>query len=339
MSELRWNPILQEWVITATSRQERTFLPPKDYCPLCPTPPGSEFPTEVPLADYELVTFENKFPSLHPVPPEPAIEPTDLYQVRPAQGVCEVILYTPAHEGTLADRSVSDIDRLIQVWTDRYLELGALDFVKYVMVFENKGQVIGVTLTHPHGQLYAFPFVPPKLQRELDSCREHRERTGRCLFCDVVQEERRDGRRIVWENDGWLAVIPFYARWPYEVHVIAKAHRLALPDLTVEERLDLARTLKAVMRKYDNLWGFSMPYMMAVHQAPTDGGDHTYSHLHVEFYPPHRSKEKLKFPASVETSAGTFINDTLPEEKAAELRAAPPARVEELDEADGRTAA
>ena len=223
MSELRWNPVLQEWVITATQRQDRTFLPPADYCPLCPTRPGSDFPTEVPRPDYEIVAFENKFPSLRAEPPAPAVAPGELYQVAPAQGICEVILYTPEHGGTLADRSVEEIDRLIQVWTDRYLELGALDFVKYVLIFENKGQVIGVTLTHPHGQLYAFPFIPPKLQRELDAARAHRERTGGCLFCDLVAEELKDGRRIVWQNDCWLAVIPFFARWPYEIHLLTKS--------------------------------------------------------------------------------------------------------------------
>jgi UDPglucose--hexose-1-phosphate uridylyltransferase len=330
MSELRWNPVLEEWVITATHRQDRTFLPPKDFCPLCPTRPGAAVPTEVPAPVYEIVTFENKFPSLRREPPAPEVEPTALYQVRPAQGVCEVVLYTPQHDSTLTQRSVRELEQLIQVWTDRYLELGALGYVKYVLIFENKGTVIGVTLTHPHGQIYAFPFVPPKLQKEVDASRAYRERTGGCLFCDIVQQERADGRRIVWQNERWLAVIPFYARWPYEVHLVPKAHCLSLADLTVEGRAQLAQALKAVLVKYDNLWQMAMPYMMAIHQAPTDGGDHGSFHLHVEFYPPHRTKEKLKYLASVETSAGTFINDTLPEETAAELRAVEPARPEQL---------
>lgn len=330
MSELRWNPVLEEWVITATERQDRTFFPPKDYCPLCPTAPGAAFPTEVPAPTYEVVAFENKFPSLRREPPLPAIEPEGLYQVQPAQGVCEVILYTPQHESTLTDRSVTELDHLIEVWTDRYLELGALDYVKYVMIFENKGPAIGVTLPHPHGQLYAFPFIPPKLQKELDTSRVYRDRTGSCLFCDLIRQERADGRRIVWENDCWLAVIPFYARWPYEIHLLPKAHCLSLADLTAEERNALAQTLKAVLLKYDHLWQMSMPYMMAIHQAPTDQGDHSGFHLHIEFYPPHRTREKLKYLASVETSAGTFINDTLPEEKAAELRAVEPTRPEQV---------
>lgn len=334
MSELRWNPVLEEWVITATHRQGRTFFPPPDYCPLCPTRPDSLAPTEVPVPDYDLVAFENRFPSLRPDPPEPAInvpEGEGLYAVRPAQGVCEVILYCAEHDGTLAGRTVAQIDQLIQVWTDRYQELGAREYVQYVLIFENKGTPVGVTLTHPHGQLYAFPFVPPKLQQEFDAAHRHYGRTGRCLFCDIIERERVDGRRVVWENDGWLAVIPFYARWPYEVHLLPKHHLQSLADLDATGRRHLASALKAVLLKYDGLWHMSMPYMMAVHQAPTDGGDHRSYHLHVEFYPPHRTRNRLKFLASVETTAGTFINDTLPEETAAALRNVPPLLDEALD--------
>src|SRR5689334_9008367 len=160
MSELRWHPLFQEWVITSTERQDRTFLPPKDYCPLDPQRPGGP-PTEIPTG-YHVVSFLNKFPSLRPDPPAPAVRGTELYPVAPAQGVCEVIVYTPKHEGSLAQRSVEEIEELIYVWRDRYLELSALDYVRYVMIFENKGEQIGVTLHHPHGQLYAFPFIPPR---------------------------------------------------------------------------------------------------------------------------------------------------------------------------------
>jgi UDPglucose--hexose-1-phosphate uridylyltransferase len=324
MSELRWNPVLEEWVITATERQERTFLPPKDYCPLDPTKPGG-FPTEIPRATYEIVAFENKFPSLRPRPPEPAVTGDDLYPVAPAQGVCEVIVYTPQHEGTLTDRSVLEIEELIYVWTDRTEELGREPYIDYVYIFENKGEVIGVTLNHPHGQIYAFPFIPPKIQRELDSAAGHHARTGRCLFCDIVAEERRDGRRIVFESEGFVAAVPFFARWPYEVHIWSRRHLGALPEMSAGEKRDLARVLKTMLLKYDHLWDFSLPYMMVMHQRPTDGRAHESYHWHLEFYPPYRTPTKLKYLAGVETGAGTFINDTLAEEKAAELRAAPPA--------------
>ncbi len=323
MSELRWNPLLQQWVITATHRQERTFFPPDDYCPLCPTKEGG-FPTEVPAEDYEIVAFDNKFPSLRRKAPKPAVEGTGLYKVRPAEGVCEVILYSSKHSGSLTDHSVEEIDNLIHVWTDRYNDLGALDFVDYVFIFENKGKEIGVTLDHPHGQIYAYPFIPPVVQQEITASAAHMAGTGRCLVCDILGEEKSDGRRIVAQNDGFMAFVPFYARYPYEVHIASHEHRCSLPEFSDGEKTDLARMLKTVLLKYDNLWGFSLPFMMVVHQKPTTTGDFDHYHFHIEFYPPYRTKDKLKFLAGSEAGAGAFINDTLAEEKAAELRATEP---------------
>jgi UDPglucose--hexose-1-phosphate uridylyltransferase len=220
--------------------------------------------------------------------------------------------------------SVEEIRRLVEVWADRYQELGSLDYVKYVLVFENRGEEIGVTLTHPHGQIYAFPYVPPIVQRELDSSQRHRARTGRCLFCDILAEEEGDGRRLVAGNPSFLAFVPFYARWPYETHIFSRGHRASLLDLDDEERWRLAHLLKVMVQKLDNLWGFPLPYMMVLHQAPTDGRHHPHYHFHIELYPPYRAADKLKYRASCESGAGTFINDTLAEEKAAELRAVPP---------------
>lgn len=319
MSELRWHPLLGEWVATATHRQDRTFLPPPDYCPLCPTKPGG-FPTEIPEPTYDIVAFENKFPSLRSDPPEPAVEGTELYPVRPAQGVCEVIVYSPLHTTTLAREPVEQIDKLIRVWTDRFRELGALDFVDYVFIFENKGEAIGVTLHHPHGQIYAYPFIPPLIARELAQSTRHMAETGRCLLCDILVEERRDGRRIVAENGSFTAYIPFFARYPYEVHIASRRHLGALPDLTRLEQQELAEVLKMVITAYDKLFDISFPYMMVLHQRPTDGGGHESYHFHIEFYPPLRTRTKLKYLAGSESGAGMFINDTLAEEKAAELR-------------------
>jgi UDPglucose--hexose-1-phosphate uridylyltransferase len=322
MSELRWHPLLREWVITSTERQDRTFLPPKDYCPLCPQKPGG-VPTEIPT-DYRIAAFLNKFPSLRPHPPDPAVEGSELYPVAPAQGICEVIVYTPRHDGTLTDEPVGAIEELIYVWRDRYTELRARDDIRYVYIFENKGEAIGVTLNHPHGQLYAFPYLPPRLERELDSLARHREATGRCLVCDVVREELKDGRRLVIEQESFLAGVPFYARYPYEVHIWAREHRASLAELSPSEVRDLARVLKTVLCKYDSLWNLSMPYMMVLKQLPTDGRGPESDHFRIEFYPPLRTAQKLKYLASVESGAGSFINDTLAEEKAAELREADP---------------
>lgn len=320
MSELRWHPVLGEWVITATHRQDRTFMPPADYCPICPTRPNG-YPTEVPLEKFEIVVFENRFPSLRREPPEPAVAGTDLTPIAPAEGVCEVILYSDRHEGTLADRSVAEIMRLVRVWEDRYRELGSRPEIRYVYIFENKGEAIGVTLPHPHGQLYAFPYIPPRIARTLANEEAHHARTGGCLHCDLLDQERRDGRRIVGENAQFVAMVPFYARYPYEVHLYAREHIPSLAAFTPALRHDLARMLKQVMQRYDGLFGFSLPYMMCMFQEPTDGQPHPGSHFRIEFYPPHRTATKLKYLAGCETGAGSYINDTLAEEKAAELRA------------------
>jgi len=323
LSELRWHPLLEQWVITATHRQNRTFHPPDDYCPLCPTRPGG-FPTEVPEAEYDIVAFENKFPSFSDPPAPIAVEETGLSPVRPARGICEVVCYTSAHAGSLTDVPLSRLRNLVDVWVDRYQELGSKDFIDYVFIFENKGKEIGVTLNHPHGQIYAFPFIPPKIQQELDACTRHRSRTGNCLLCDILTQETSDGSRVVARNDHFTAILPFFARLPYELYIISNRHLGAISNLGRLERISLANILKVVLLKYDNLWGMSLPYTMIMHQQPTDGAAYPDYHFHIEFHPIHRTADKLKYMAGCETGAYTYINDSLPEEKAAELRMAAP---------------
>ena len=325
MSELRWNPQLGEWVITSTDRQERTFLPPRDFCPLCPTRPGGP-PTEIPRADFEIVVFENRFSALHPDPPEPAVEGTALTPVRPAAGVCEVVVYMPKHDATLAAASLEQMEHLIGVWAHRTLELGARPEVAYVYAFENRGEAVGVTLHHPHGQIYAYPYLPPLAEREVASGREHMARTNSCLWCDLARQEREDARRIVLRTEHWQAVVPFFARWPYEVHLTPARHLGWLHELDRAEVADLAFALRSLLRAYDALFGFPLPYVMAIHQRPTDGGRHDSYHLHFEFYPPNRSAERLKYLAGSEVGAGAFINDTLPEQTAERLRNVLPGR-------------
>ena len=319
MSELRWNPLLGEWVATATQRQDRTFLPPKDYCPLCPTRPEG-FPTEVPEPDYDIAVFENRFPSLRKDPETPTVESSDLYPVRPSQGICEVVLYSPNHNSSLAEEPVEQIYKLVRVWTDRFRELSKVEFVKYVFIFENKGEAIGVTLHHPHGQIYAYPFIPPRIATELAQSASHHKLTGRCLICDIKSEEQADGRRIVAENNSFIALLPFFARWPYEIHIYSRRHFQALTDMSVTEQRDLAAMLKLILVAYNKLFAISFPYMMVMHQRPSDGGLYDAYHFHIEFYPPLRAANRLKYLAGSETGAGMFINDTLPEEKARELR-------------------
>jgi UDPglucose--hexose-1-phosphate uridylyltransferase len=319
MSELRYNPLLGEWLATATQRQNRTFLPPPDFCPLCPTKPG-HFPTEVPEPTYDIVAFENQFPSLKTLPDPPAIGPNGIYDVHPSQGVCEVVLYSPVHTTSLAAEPVEKIHKLVRVWRHRFDELGRLDFVKYVFIFENKGEAVGVTLHHPHGQIYAYPLVPPVVAKELGRCLEYKHETGRCLLCDIVAKEIAFEKRIVAQNDSFAAYIPFFARYPYEVHISAKRHLQAFTDLTSAEECSLAEVLKQVLSAFDRIFNVSFPYIMSIHQRPSDGAAYDHYHFHIEFYPPMRTANKLKYLAGSEAGAGMYINDTLAEEKAAEVR-------------------
>lgn len=316
--ELRWNPLVEEWVVVAPERQERTHLPPPEYCPLCPTRDAS-LPTEVPSPDYEIVVFENRFPSFRREAPQSHV-PAAPYHSAEAAGACEVVLYSPQHDATLGAMPEDHIVRLVEVWTDRYRELGARPEVDYVFIFENRGKEIGVTLTHPHGQIYAFPFVPPRARRELEAAGRYRRAHRRCLHCDVIRAETAGRLRLVAEREGFVAFVPYFARYPYEVHVVSRRHRPSLTALSAAERRDLAAVLKVVLLKYDNLWGFALPFVMVMHQRPTDGRRHQGCHFHIEFTPPYRSPEKLKYLAGCETGAGTFINDVRAEETARELR-------------------
>jgi UDPglucose--hexose-1-phosphate uridylyltransferase len=322
VTERRWDPVTGEWRTFATHRQDRTFLPPAEFCPLCPTT-DADAPTEVPETSYQLVVFDNKFPSLSANPPAPSVPPSDLYDVVPALGAAEVVLYTDDHDVTFADLDHERVRRLVDVWADRYAVLGARPDIGYVFVFENKGQVIGVTIDHPHGQIYGFPDIPPRPRRELEEAAQRHADVGTCVYCDVVAHEQAEGVRMVTSNAHFVAFVPFAARFPYEVHIAPWRHATSLLDLTDPEREAFAALLLEVTGAYDALFGFSLPYVMAMHQAPTDDGEWLHvSHLHVEFTPPHRTPDKLKFLAGAELAAGAFINDTVPEDTASALRAA-----------------
>ena len=315
MTELRWNPTAREWVSTASHRQGRPLMP-ADWCPFCP---GSGHVPD----NYDVYIYPNDFPAFSIPAPEPAIAGDDFYKVKPSYGKCDVVLYHPDHRTSLPRLSLPHLLKLVKLWRRRFTELKQTRGIRYVLIFENKGAVIGVTMPHPHGQIYAFPLVPPRLERELGAAKAHFQSRRRCVFCDVLRHERRDGRRLIAENDTFTAFIPFFARWPYEVHIYPRRHAAALDEFRPREERGLAEILKWVTLKYDNLFQMSFPYMMLLHQAPTRG-KFPYFHFHIEFYPPHRSKDKIKYLASVETGGGTFLNDSLAEEKAAELRAASP---------------
>jgi UDPglucose--hexose-1-phosphate uridylyltransferase len=299
MSELRWHPLLREWVTVAPARQDRTYHPSAAACPLCPTR-DKLAPTEIPRPAYHIAVFENRFPSYER-----------------GQGRCEVVSYTSDHSSSLGEQSVEHIRDLIEVWQERLAALSALPEVRYVYIFENRGEEIGVTLSHPHGQIYGYPFVPPRIQRELESFSDHAVKTGECLYCELLASEA-GGRRQVISSGSWIAFVPAFARWPYEVHLAPARHVRTLLDLDDFETHGFAIALKEVLQRYDRLFRKPLAYVMAMHGAPS--GDAPF-HFHVEFYPPNRTNDKLKFLAGSESGAGAFVVDTRAEDTAAELRA------------------
>jgi UDPglucose--hexose-1-phosphate uridylyltransferase len=312
MSELRWDPTLREWVATATHRMDRPQMP-KDWCPFCP---GSGRVPE----NYDVHLYANDFPTYQDPPPEPDFDGDDFYRVRPAYGYCDVVLYHPDHNTSLAQLHLDHIEKLIRLWIKRFKELKAKQDLKYVLVFENNGEVIGVTMPHPHGQIYSFPFVPPRIERQVLSAGDYFKSSGKCLFCAILEREEHDAKRIVFKHEHYTAFVPFYAHWPYEVHIYPRRHFAYIDELGPEEITGLGAAIRTILRKYNNLYGFAFPYMMMLYQAPVDGGEYPGFHFHIEFYPPYRSRDKLKYLAGVETGGGTFINDSAAEEKAAQLR-------------------
>ena len=317
--ELRYDPLLDAQVVIASHRQDRTFLPPEDECPLCPSSP--ERATEIPASDYDVVVFENRFPSfatdsvlLAPLP-----EGDKAVARSPALGRCEVVCFTSHHDTSFAELPLQRARTVVEVWIDRSAELAALDSVEQVFCFENRGEEIGVTLHHPHGQIYGYPFVTPRTRRMLESARRHEDETGRNLFSDVLAREREAETRVVSAGEYWTAFVPAFARWPFEVHLYPHRRVLDLASLDEDERDELARIYGDVLRGLDRLFERPMPYIAAVHQAPVRTGRELF-YLHLQVFSSRRSPEKLKYLAASESAMNVFINDVRPEEAAQMLR-------------------
>ncbi|TYP85979.1 galactose-1-phosphate uridylyltransferase [Blastococcus xanthinilyticus] len=319
-SQLRFDPLLGEWVVVAAHRQSRTFLPPADQCPLCPSRPGR--PTEVPESDYQVAVFENRFPSLatdvdRDVPPAAAGNP--LAELRPGFGRCEVVCFTSDHDRQFADLGPERARLVVDTWADRTAELSALDGVAQVFCFENHGEEIGVTLSHPHGQIYGYPFVPPRIEKVLASVRRHRAATGADLFGEVLAAERT-GPRVVAANEHWTAFVPAAARWPYEVQLFPTRKVPDLPALTGAERDGFVAVYLDVLGRFASRFDTPMPYIAAWNQAPVgDGRDDWW--LHLQLFSLRRAPGKLKYLAGSESGMGAFITDTNPEDVAEQLRA------------------
>ena len=324
-SQLRFDALLGEWVAIASHRQTRTFLPPADECPLDPSRPGR--PTEIPESGYQVVVFENRFPSLatgvdRDVPAE--APGNSLAELRPGFGRCEVVCFTDEHDRIFADLGPDRARLVVDVWADRTEALGAIEGIEYVFPFENHGEEIGVTLSHPHGQIYGYPYLPARAQKILASARAHRARTGGDLFADVVAAER-SGPRVVTANEHWVAFVPAAARWPYELHLFPTRKVPDIPALTGEERDAFVSVYLDVLARFARRFDAPMPYIASWNQAPvhpgSDGRARDDWWLHLQLFSLLRAPGKMKYLAGSESGVGAFITDTNPEDVAEQLRA------------------
>ena len=314
---LRWHPLRGEWITYAAFRQNRTFQPPPQYNPLAVTVDPAA-PTELPQGNYEIAVFDNRFPSLALDSHDP---PALTVETAPATGKCEVVVFTQDPAASLNTLSLGRIELLFQVWADRTTRLAATGPIKYVLPFENRGVEVGVTLHHPHGQIYAYPFIPPVPQRMLAQEQAYFDKHGSALLPDMARRELEEGTRVIYRGPHACAFVPACARYPYEVWVMPIEQVPDFASLTRDQRADLARALKTVLRKYEQMWQRPFPYLMAWYQAPTDGKAHPETQLHAQFSPPYRTRDRLKYLAGTELGAGMFAMDALPEEKAADLQA------------------
>ncbi|MCM2389973.1 galactose-1-phosphate uridylyltransferase [Streptomyces albipurpureus] len=305
-AEIRRDPLLGDSVAIASHRQERTYQPPPGECPLCPSRDGRL--SEIPAADYDVVVFENRFPSL-----------------AGDAGRCEVVCFTSDHDACFADLDEEHTGLVLAAWTDRTVELAALPQVEQVFCFENRGAEIGVTLGHPHGQIYAYPFVTPRTTQMLRSADEHRRHTGRNLFDDVVEREVSSGERMVLTGEEWVAFVPYAAHWPYEVHLYPRRRVGDLRGLDGAARAEFPRIYLELLRRFDRLFGISSsptPYISAWHQAPFHASGRADFALHLELFTIRRTSGKLKYLAGSESGMSVFINDVRPESAARRLREA-----------------
>jgi UDPglucose--hexose-1-phosphate uridylyltransferase len=329
--EERWHPLREEWVIVAAHRQGRPWIgqtvaeQPADaphYVPDCYLCPGNRRVSGAVNPPYGGVyVFDNDHPSVGPDAPRDLREPPPPYRVRPADGLARVVCYDPRHDLTLAEMPVAGIAAVVDAWRQQTRDLGARPEVRQVLVFENKGEVVGVSNPHPHGQIYATSFTWKTFDTELEAQRRCARETGRALFADIIAAEQRDGRRVLYEDEHAIAFVPYFARYAYEVYVAPKRSVPHVAALADAEAVSLARALKEVTVRYDNLWRQPFPYVMPLHQAPTDGGDYRDFHFFIGFLPPLRRPNTLKYLAGPEIGGGNFLSDTAPEDKAAELRA------------------
>ena len=331
--EERWHPLREEWVIVAAHRQDRPWSgqtikhqhrsrpPYVDDCYLCP---GNARVSGAINPKYDgIFVFDNDHPCVGLAAPTPPVIESPVYRNRPARGLARVLCYSPRHDLSLAELEHRETETLIAAWQREYVDLGKRPDTAHVLIFENKGEVVGVSNPHPHCQIYATNFVFKTIETEAEASKRYLAAHGRTLFSDIIATEQRDAQRIIFENETAIAFLPYFARYAYEVFVAPKRSHPSIASLNDAEARDLAEALKDTVVRLDNLWQMPFPYVMPLHQAPTDGGDYRAFHFHIEFHPPLRRPNLLKYLAGPEIGGGNFLSDTSPEEKALELRALP----------------
>ena len=317
-SQLRYDPLVDEWVAVAAHRQTRTFLPPTDACPLCPS--TADFASEIPAPDYDVVVFENQFPSFSDrIKPDEITSLTDVVPVRPGVGRCEVVCFTSDHNSSFGALTPARVRTVVDALADRTTEMSRLTGVKQVFPFENRGIEIGVTLSHPHGQIYAYPFATPRTQAMLTASARHLRSTGRDLYADTLAAERKAEVRIIGENEHWTAYVPAASRWPFEVQLAPRRKVADIPALSDAERDAFGPLYLDVLRRFDGLFGKPMPYISAWHQAVVGEG-RELGYLHLQLFSIRRAADKLKYLAGSESAMGAFVNDIVPEKAAQLLR-------------------
>lgn len=320
-SQLRFDRSTGQWVIVAALRQDRTYKPPPEACPLCPGPTG--LTSEVPAPDYDVVVFENRFPSLSgALPSLPASAPVpgeDGFVTAPGHGHCEVICFSADHTGSVAQLEPAHARLVVEAWRHRTADLMARPGIEQVFCFENRGEEIGVTLTHPHGQIYGYPFLTPRTAIMLEQARRHRDRHGHNLFGDLLAREVADGSRVIARNELVTAFVPFAARWPVEVHIYPNRFVRNLTEFDEDEMDAFVGVYLDVLGRFDRMYSTPLPYISALHQY-TDTAAQAEGYFHVELMSIRRSATKLKYLAASESAMDAFIGDVTPESVAQLLR-------------------
>jgi len=317
MAELRFNPLINDWVMINSNRQARPNMP-KGYCPFCP---GSG---KVPDS-YDVLKYDNDFPALsqNPPPVDQTMGAGKLYKAEPMYGKCEVILFSSEHESSICEFTPEHIRKIVDLWVERFDEIAKDEKIKYIFIFENRGELVGVTQPHPHGQIYGYSVVPKKIELETDAFKSHFEKTKTCMFCQINKDEQDFGERVVYGNEDFIVYVPYFAEYVYQVYITSKAHKASIAQFNDREKNNLALTFKMVTGMYDSLFNKKFPYMMCMHNAPVNSENaDDFFHFHIEFYTPLRSDGVQQFNASSETGVWAHCNPSAPEEKAGELREA-----------------